>query len=51
MLKNIVKDLKPSSTLAINEASKKLEDEGKIDDSNIELFNKMKNSVINLEEE
>ncbi len=29
MLKNIVKDLKPSSTLAINEASKKLEDEGK----------------------
>ena len=26
MLKNIVKDLKPSSTLAINEASKKLED-------------------------
>ena len=30
---------------------KKLEDEGKIDDSNIELFNKMKNSVINLEEE
>ena len=30
---------------------KKLEDEGKIDDSNIELFNKMKDSVINLEEE
>ena len=29
MLKNLVKDLKPSSTLAINEASKKLEDEGK----------------------
>ena len=29
MLKNIVKDLKPASTLAINEASKKLEDEGK----------------------
>ena len=29
MLKIIVKDLKPSSTLAINEASKKLEDEGK----------------------
>ena len=29
MLKNIVKDLKPSSTLTINEASKKLEDEGK----------------------
>ena len=29
MLKNIVKDLKPSSTLAINEASKKLEDDGK----------------------
>ena len=29
MLKNIVKDLKPSSTLAINETSKKLEAEGK----------------------
>ena len=29
MLKNIVKDLKPSSTLAINETSKKLEEEGK----------------------
>jgi len=29
MLKNIVKNLKPSSTLAINEISKKLEDQGK----------------------
>ena len=29
MLKNIIKDLKPSSTLAINETSKKLEAEGK----------------------
>jgi aspartate aminotransferase len=29
MLKNLVKDLKPSSTLAINETSKKLEDQGK----------------------
>ena len=30
MLKNLVKDLKPSSTLAINETSKKLEEQGKI---------------------
>ena len=29
MLKDIVKNLKPSSTLKINELSKKLEDEGK----------------------
>ena len=29
MLKNLVKDLKPSSTLAINEASRKLEEQGK----------------------
>ena len=29
MLKNFVKDLKPSSTLAINETSKKLEKQGK----------------------
>ena len=29
MLKNLVKDLKPSSTLAINETSKKLEQQGK----------------------
>ena len=29
MLKNLVKDLKPSSTLAINETSKKLEKQGK----------------------
>ena len=29
MLKNFVKDLKPSSTLAINETSKKLEEQGK----------------------
>ena len=29
MLKNLVKNLKPSSTLAINEASRKLEEEGK----------------------
>ena len=29
MLKNLVKNLKPSSTLAINEISKKLEDQGK----------------------
>ena len=29
MLKNIVKGLKPSSTLAINESSKQLEEEGK----------------------
>ena len=29
MLKNLVKNLKPSSTLLINETSKKLEDQGK----------------------
>ena len=29
MLKNLVKDLKPSSTLAINETSKQLEQQGK----------------------
>jgi len=29
MLKNLVKDLKPSSTLAINETSRKLEEQGK----------------------
>ena len=29
MLKNLVKSLKPSSTLLINETSKKLEDQGK----------------------
>ena len=29
MLKNFVKDLKPSSTLAINETSKQLEQQGK----------------------
>ena len=29
MLKNLVKDLRPSSTLAMNEKSKKLEDQGK----------------------
>ena len=29
MLKDLVKDLKPSSTLAINEASRKLEEQGK----------------------
>ena len=29
MLKNLVKDLKPSSTLAINETSKQLEEQGK----------------------
>ena len=29
MLKNLVKDLRPSSTLAINEASRKLEEQGK----------------------
>ena len=29
MLKNLVKNLKPSSTLAINEASRKLEEQGK----------------------
>ena len=29
MLKNLVKNLKPSSTLLINENSKKLEDQGK----------------------
>ena len=29
MLKNLVKDLKPSSTLAINEISKQLEEQGK----------------------
>ena len=29
MLKNIVKNLKPSSTLAINETSRKLEEQGK----------------------
>ena len=29
MLKNLVKDLKPSSTLAINETSKILEEQGK----------------------
>ena len=29
MLKNLVKDLKPSSTLAINEISKQLEQQGK----------------------
>ena len=29
MLKNIVKDLEPSSTLKINEISRKLEDKGK----------------------
>mgnify|MGYP001269802555 CR=1 FL=1 len=28
MLKNLVKNLKPSSTLLINETSKKLEDQG-----------------------
>ena len=29
MLKNLVKNLKPSSTLAINETSRKLEEQGK----------------------
>ena len=29
MLKNLVKNLKPSSTLLINETSRKLEDQGK----------------------
>ena len=29
MLKNLVKDLKPSSTLLINETSRKLEEQGK----------------------
>ena len=29
MLKNLVKDLKPSSTLAMNETSKRLEEQGK----------------------
>ena len=29
MLRNLVKDLKPSSTLLINETSKKLEEQGK----------------------
>ena len=29
MLKNLVKDLKPSSTLAINETSRQLEEQGK----------------------
>ena len=29
MLKDLVKNLKPSSTLLINETSKKLEDQGK----------------------
>ena len=29
MLKNLVKNLKPSSTLAINEASRKLEEQGR----------------------
>ena len=29
MLKNLVKDLKPSSTLLINEISRKLEEQGK----------------------
>jgi aspartate aminotransferase len=29
MLKNLVKDLKPSSTLLINETSKRLEEQGK----------------------
>ncbi len=33
MLKKLVKNLKPSSTLLINETSKKLEDQGK------EIFN------------
>ena len=35
MLKNLVKDLKPSSTLLINETSRKLEEQGK---KNIQIW-------------
>ena len=39
MLKNIVKNLEPSSTLKINENSKRLEDKGKKIFNSITSFN------------